>query len=134
LCSPDLTVELVGGAETAGFEANRNYFAYAHKSLPGLNPGVQPRWVAALFGNEALALGFRTIDGIEGLNEVHRLEAAGERIQRIRCYCFCPELLGEVARDLGLKALLRPYRSPSAGEFLLALVGIGRHGRKPPRG
>jgi hypothetical protein len=57
-------------------------------------------------------LGFRTLHGVEGLDEVHRLEEVDGRIVRIRCYCFCPDTLAAVAADLGMAALRGPYRSP----------------------
>jgi hypothetical protein len=59
-----------------------------------------------------VALGFRTLEGREGLNEVHRLEVEEDRVTRVRCYCFCPDTVRTVARHLDLPALDRPYRSP----------------------
>jgi len=59
-----------------------------------------------------VALGFRTLDGVEGLNEVHRLEETDGRITRVRCYCFCPDTLRLVGERLGIPALAPPYRSP----------------------
>lgn len=113
LCAADLTVELVGGAELEGFEQSRSFFAHAHMVLPALGFGENPRWETALYEDEPVALGFRTLHGMEGLNEVHRLHAEEGRIARIRCYCFCPDTLRAVGAHLGLPALDRPYRSPS---------------------
>jgi RNA polymerase sigma-70 factor (ECF subfamily) len=113
LCSADLTVELVGGAELESFEGSKGFFEHAHFVLPQLGFGASPRWETRLYEGEPVALGFRTLDGAEGLNEVHRLEELDGRIARVRCYCFCPDTLRVVGEQLGLPALRRPYRSPS---------------------
>lgn len=113
LCSADLTVELVGGAELETFEDGRSFFEHAHLVLPQLGFGERPHWRTVLYEGEPLVLGFRTLDGLEGLNEIHRIEALDGAITRIRCYCFCPDTLRLVAAHLGLAALDRPYRSPS---------------------
>jgi len=112
LCSADLTVELVGGAELEGFESSRPFFEHAHFVLPQLGFGEHPHWRTEIYQGEPLVLGFRTLDGVEGLNEVHRIEASDGAITRVRCYCFCPDTLRMVAGHLGLGALARPYRSP----------------------
>ncbi len=114
LCSDELTVELVGGAEVETFEGSRAFFEHAHMVLPQLGFGENPHWESALYEGEPVVLGFRTLDGVEGLNEIHRIEASEGRITRVRCYCFCPDTLRVVGEHLGLRALDRPYRSPSA--------------------
>jgi RNA polymerase sigma-70 factor (ECF subfamily) len=112
LCSEDVTVELVGGAQMDGFERSRSFFEHAHMVLPQLGFGANPNWRTALYDGEPVALGFRTLDGVEGLNEVHRLEETDGVVTRIRCYCFCPDTLRLVGEHLGIPALARPYRSP----------------------
>lgn len=112
LCAADLSVELVGGAELEGFERSRSFFEHAHFVMPELGFGTSPRWELAEYLGEPVVLGFRTLDGREGLNEVHRLEEQEGRIARIRCYCFCPDTLRVVGEHLGIHALARPYRSP----------------------
>ena len=74
LCSDDLTVELVGGAQGDGWEQNRNFFTHAHMTMPALGFGLTPNWKTVDYDGERVVLGFRTLDGVEGLNEVHRLE------------------------------------------------------------
>jgi len=113
LCSADLTVELVGGAELETFEGSKAFFEHSHFVLPQLGFGANPRWETLVYEGEPVALGFRTLDGAEGINEVHRLEEVEGRIARIRCYCFCPDTLRALGDHLGLPALRRPYRSPS---------------------
>jgi hypothetical protein len=88
------------------------FFEHAHFVMPQLGFGENPRWETVLYEGEPVALGFRTLDGSEGINEVHRLEEVDGRIVRIRCYCFCPDTLRAVGEQLGLPALRRPYRSP----------------------
>jgi RNA polymerase sigma-70 factor, ECF subfamily len=132
LCVDDLTVELVGGAQGDGWEQNRNFFTHAHMTMPKLGFGLNPRWETADYEGERVVLGFRTLDGVEGLNEVHRLEVSEERITRNRCYCFCPETVAVVAEDLGLTPLPRPWRSPSMGDALLMFAGL-KQARKPAK-
>jgi hypothetical protein len=112
LCSEDLTIEMVGGAQMDSFEKGRIFFEHAHMVFPELGFGENPRWEVAEYRGEIVAIGFRTLDGIEGLNEIHRLEELDGVVTRIRCYCFCPDTLKTVADELGIKSLRRPYRSP----------------------
>lgn len=117
LCSADLTVELVGGARSDTFEQSRTFFAHARWEPPAaiaraMMFGVKPTWRLHSYRGEWLVLGFRVLDGIEGLNEVHRLDEVDGRIGRIRCYCFCPDTLRALAEEIGVPALPRPYRSP----------------------
>jgi len=137
LCSDDLTVELVGGAQGDGWEQNKNFFTHAHMVMPALGFGEKPWWKTADYEGERVVLGFRTLDGVEGLNEVHRLEAGAAeggaaRIERVRCYCFCPETIAEVAREMGVTPLPRPHRSPSFGDVAGALTGLKRRPKARP--
>jgi RNA polymerase sigma-70 factor (ECF subfamily) len=122
LCSENVTGELVGGAEMHTFEKTKKILQYAHMVMPRLGFGTKPWWKVIEYEGEPVMLGFRTLNGVEGLNEIHRFEALDGRIVRLRVYCFCPDTLRAVAGDLGLKALPRPYRSLSAGDALKALV------------
>jgi len=124
LCADDLTVELVGGAQGDGWEQNKSFFGHAHMTMPRLGFGLNPNWRLADYDGEPVVLGFRTLFGVEGLNEVHRLEVGDGRILRIRCYCFCPETLKEVAAELGVPALDRPYRSPDLYSAVRMLTGL----------
>jgi RNA polymerase sigma-70 factor, ECF subfamily len=124
LCAEQVCGELVGGAELGSFEQARKVFEHAHMELPGIGLGKEPRWTVAEYMGEPIVLGFRTLDGVEGLNETHRLEVNEERIVRVRTYCFCPETLAVIAGELGLKALPRPHRSPSIGDFFRGLLGV----------
>ena len=112
LCAADLTVELVGGAELEGFDNSRMFFEHAHMVLPIPGFGTNPRWDLTEYEGEPMVIGYRTLDGGEGLNEIHRIEALDGRIARVRCYCFTPDVLRTVAGELGITALPRPYRSP----------------------
>jgi RNA polymerase sigma-70 factor, ECF subfamily len=132
LCSDELTVELVGGPQGDGWGQNKNFFAHAHMVMPALGFGENPRWKTIDYDGERVVLGFRTLDGVEGLNEVHRLEVGEDRIQRVRCFCFCPETVAEVAREAGVRALYRPHRSPGVPDFLMAVTGLKRRPRMSP--
>ena len=112
LCTADLGVELVGGAELEGFDGSRMFFEFAHMVLPIPGFGSNPRWELVNFEDEPMVIGLRTLDGAEGLNEIHRLEVSDGKITRVRCYCFAPDVLAAVGATLSLKALPRPYRSP----------------------
>jgi RNA polymerase sigma-70 factor, ECF subfamily len=113
MCLEDVSVELVGGAESDGFERSRSFFAHAHFVMPEIGFGSNPNWRVVEYDGEPMVLGFRTLDGYEGINEVHRLETSDGKIARIRCYCFCPDTLRAIGEALGLPALRRRYRSPS---------------------
>ncbi len=117
ICSADLAVELVGGVDLDGFERSRSFFEHAHMELPVPGFPVKPRWELREYLGEWLVLGFRQVDGVEGLNEVHRLEDADGQITRVRCYCFCPDTLRVLGEHLGLPALARMYRSPMPEDF-----------------
>src|SRR5262245_58995666 len=88
LCDEHVCVELVGGVERHTFEEARTVFTHAHMVMPRLGFGANPRWSIAEYEGEPIVLGFRTLDGVEGLNEVHRLETSDGRIVRVRVYCF----------------------------------------------
>ncbi len=113
ICAADLHVELVGGAEFHTFDDSSDFFAHAHFVMPEIGFGENPRWELAEFDAEYIVVGYRTLAGVEGLNEIHRLEVNADKISRVRCYCFCPDTLREVGKALGTPALARPYRSPS---------------------
>jgi RNA polymerase sigma-70 factor (ECF subfamily) len=112
ICAADLCVELVGGVDMDGFERARPFFEHAHFVMPALGFGENPRWELAEYLGETLVLGYRTLNGVEGLNEVHRIEESDGRIARVRCYCFCPDTLAVLGEHLGKRALPRRYRSP----------------------
>jgi len=123
LCAEHVTVELVGGVELDSFEKAKTVFSHAHMVMPRLGFGERPWWKLAEYEGEPIVVGFRTLDGVEGLNEIHRLEALDGQIVRVRTYCFCPETLAVVGDALGSQALPRPHRSPSMGDAVRAMIG-----------
>lgn len=125
ICAADLTIELVGGAESNTFEQGRMFFEHAHRSLPALGFGTQPRWELIEFDGEPMVLGLRTLNGKEGINEVHRIETLDGVITRVRAYCFCADVLRSVGERLNLTIVERPipYRSPSLGDVPGLLFG-----------
>ncbi|HZZ36909.1 MAG TPA: RNA polymerase sigma factor [Caulobacteraceae bacterium] len=112
LCSADLAIELVGGAQSDSFESGSSFFAHAHFVFPALGFGENPWWELAEYEGEPIVVGYRTLDGVEGINEIHRLDVEDGKIARVRCYCFAPDTLRWVAAELGKVALDRRYRSP----------------------
>src|SRR5215813_13334783 len=96
LCADHLSVELVGGVELNSFAKARTVFEHAHMVMPKLGFGEHPSWRVAEYEGETIVLGFRILDGVEGLNEIHRLEAHDGLIPRVRTYCFCPDTLAVV--------------------------------------
>jgi RNA polymerase sigma-70 factor (ECF subfamily) len=113
LCLADVTVDMVGGARMEDFAQGKPTLEHAHFVMPQWGFGESPHWKVVDYAGEPIAIGFRTLDNIEGLNEIWRLEM-GEagKVERIRLYCFTPDVLAAVAKDLGITALKRPYRSP----------------------
>jgi RNA polymerase sigma-70 factor (ECF subfamily) len=131
ICASDLSVELVGGAESNTFEQSRTFFSHAHTVLPAFGFGYNPRWELIEFDGEPMVVGYRTLSGIEGINEVHRLEILDDKIVRVRLYCFCPDTLQVLADSLNKTIVRRPlaYRSPSLPDLpkllLRALIKRG---------
>src|SRR5262245_23650378 len=80
LCDERTSGELVGGVELESFDKAKTIFEHAHMVMPRLGFGERPWWKVAEYDGEPLVLGFRTLDGVEGLNEVHRVEVIDERI------------------------------------------------------
>jgi len=116
LCSEDLSGDLVGGAEMTTFDNVKPVFEHAHFVYPDLGFGENPWWEVIEYEDEYMVVGYRTLNGIEGLNEIHRLEVENNQIMRLRVYCFCPDTLRVVASKLGKNIVERPitpYRSPS---------------------
>jgi RNA polymerase sigma-70 factor (ECF subfamily) len=112
LCLADVTVDMVGGACFETYEAGKVTIEHAHMVIPALGMGEAPRWEVSDYGGEPIAIGIRTLNGLEGLNEVWRFEMGEGGVARLRLYCFTPNLIEAVAKDLGIPALRRPYRSP----------------------
>ena len=133
LCSETVSGELVGGVEGGSFDAIKPFFEHAHMVMPALGFGEGPRWELAEYLGEPVVLGLRTLDGVEGLNEVHRLEVEDGKITRVRLYCFSPETIAVVAEDLELAALPRPHRSPTLKDAIAVMVGLRRRPRAAPR-
>jgi len=112
LCLADVTIDMVGGAGFDGYEAGKMVVEHAHFVMPDWGFGENPHWRVATYEGEPIVIGFRTLDGVEGLNEIWRFEAGEGGVSRVRLYCFSPDVLAAVGRDLGVPALKRPYRSP----------------------
>ena len=53
----------------------------------------------------------QALNGVEGLNEIWRFEMGEGGVSKLRLYCFNPDVLVQVASELGLPVLNRPYRS-----------------------
>ena len=117
ICDTNLATELVGGAEIHSLEDSKVFFSHAHFVYPEAGFGENPWWKVVQYQDEFMLLGLRTLNNKEGLNEVHRLEADNGKIKRIRCYCWCPDTLHEIASEFDMEKVehpLRTYRSPSA--------------------
>jgi RNA polymerase sigma-70 factor, ECF subfamily len=113
LCLDDVTIDMVGGTTYEGFEKGKITLEFAHFVNPAMGFGESPHWQTIDYLGEALALGFRTLGGVEGVNDIWRIEMGDGDIACLRLYCFSPDVLAAVAKDLGLPALRRPYRPPS---------------------
>jgi RNA polymerase sigma-70 factor, ECF subfamily len=134
MCAEHVVGELVGGAEAHSFDQARRIFQHAHMEMPKLGFGLRPWWKVVEYSGEPMIAGFRTLDGVEGLNEIHRIQVENGKIVRVRTYCFCPETLAVVAEALGVRVLPRPHRSPSIGDVIRALLGFRARWRtRPPQ-
>jgi RNA polymerase sigma-70 factor, ECF subfamily len=112
LCLKDVTVDMVGGSSFEGFDDAKMTFEYAHFVKLEWGFGENPNWRVAEYLGEPIVIGFRTLNGIEGLNDIWRLEMGDGGIGRLRLYCFSPDVIAMLAAELGVPALPRPYRSP----------------------
>lgn len=113
LCLESVTVEMVGGSSFEGFDDSKMTFEYAHFVKPEWGFGESPNWRVAEYQGETIVLGFRTLNGIEGLNDIWRFEMGDGGIERLRLYCFSPDVIATLAGELDVPALPRPYRSPA---------------------
>jgi RNA polymerase sigma-70 factor, ECF subfamily len=111
MCLADVTVDMVGGNVMETFDKGKIAIEHAHFVLPQLGLGENPHWKTVVYRGEPIAVGLRTLNGVEGLNEVWRLELGEGGVSRIRLYCFNPDVLATVARDLEIPSLKRRYRS-----------------------
>jgi len=119
LCSEDLSGDIVGGVEMSSFDQIKPVFEHAHFVFPQLGFGENPWWEIIEYEGELMVVGYRTLNGIEGVNEIHRLEVVNDRIVRLRVYCFCPDTLRVIADKLDrpiVERPLTPYRSPTPPE------------------
>lgn len=125
LCAREVSVEMVGGAQAETFEQSRRFFQHAHTVLPLLGFGLAPRWELIEFEDEPMVLGYRTLNDVEGINEIHRIEEHEGVITRVRLYCFCPDVLQAVAELRGMSVVVRPiaYRTPSLPDVPRLLLG-----------
>lgn len=112
MCRADVSIELVGGNIMEGFETGKAAFEHALWVMPEMGLGENPRWEVTVYQGEPIAVGFRTRNDKEGLNEVWRLIPGESGIAHVRLYCFCPDTLHTLAGELSLRALRRPHRSP----------------------
>lgn len=110
LCLAGVGLDMVGGAALEGWGQARVAVHHAYAAAPFL--GADPRWEVVDYLGEPIAVGYRTQNGVEGVNEIWRLEADEEGVSRLRLYCFTPEVIAEVAGALGVPALQKPHRSP----------------------
>lgn len=125
IVSADARVELVGGNEMHGAADSEGFFAHALGRFPG--DERDPRFEVFEHRGEPIVLGFRVWEGVEGLNDASRLAESDGRVDAIRCYCWCPDTLQVLAEEIGVRALPRPYRSPTLEEFQ-ALLAARRAG------
>lgn len=116
IVADDATVELVGGNVMHGRDDNAGFFQHALMPYPG--DDRSPRFELVDYEGEPIVVGFRFWKGVEGVNDISRLEVRDDgRIACIRCYCWCPDTLGVLANALGKPVNPRPYRSPTIEEF-----------------
>jgi RNA polymerase sigma-70 factor (ECF subfamily) len=113
------TIEMPGNLVEVGrkeFERAGSWLwqaVHVHPDLPAeMRP---PKFVneRAIYKGEPIMLAFLVDGGFRLLMAVVRFEELDGQIARIRAYDFSPEVIQEVAADLGLAAGLVPYRFPT---------------------
>ncbi|HYM17065.1 MAG TPA: hypothetical protein VEU06_00755, partial [Micropepsaceae bacterium] len=113
------TVEMLGNLVEVGraeFERKGGWFWHAVNVHPDLPAAIRPpKFVneRSTYHGEPVMLGFLGQGDLRFLMMVGRFEEQDGRIARLRAYNFSPEVLQEVAGELGLKAGFVPYRFPT---------------------
>jgi hypothetical protein len=57
-------------------------------------------WRVVDYLGEPIVIGFRTLNEIEGLNDIWRIEMGDGGIGRLRLYCFSPDVIATLAEEL----------------------------------
>jgi len=115
------TIEMPGMLLETGrsaFERKGSWLWHAVNVHPDLPPGMRPpKWIneRVEFHGEHIVLGFLPPPHERLLQGINRFEEADGQIARIRSYCFNPELVQDIASELGLKAGGILYRIPTPG-------------------
>jgi RNA polymerase sigma-70 factor (ECF subfamily) len=114
LMRDDAVIEM-HGLETEigreGFERERGWFHHNfHDPFDG-SP-ARARWQLADFEDETIVLVFGGVADEGTLTSVMRLEEGDARVQRIRVYALCPDVVREVGAALGHPTRTLGYRFP----------------------
>jgi RNA polymerase sigma-70 factor (ECF subfamily) len=108
-------VEMCGHVYEAGreaFERKGGWFDHNFTNPFDGSPS-EAVWEVVDFRGEAIVLVLYGADGERVVGSVMRFEVLEERIARIRVYALCPDVVEEVATELGLPlSPLRMYRFP----------------------
>lgn len=110
------TIDMLGNLIEVGrkqFESKGSWLWQSVHVHPDLPPELRPpKFVneRVFFQGEPMLLGFLAHGGSKLLMAVVRFEEESGRISRIRAYNFSPEVIREVATELGLNAGVVPYR------------------------
>jgi RNA polymerase sigma-70 factor (ECF subfamily) len=107
-------IELYGSHQEIGraaYARERGWFYHNFHAFDGTPSKL--RCSVATFGDEPLMLVFNVVEGEEKLVSVMRLEERDGRVERVRVYAMCPDVVREVGEALNQK-LAPPfgYRFP----------------------
>ena len=110
------TVEMHGHVYEAGREAFEREDGWFHHNFYNPFDGGRPSdalWEVADFRGEAVVLVLYGADGERAVGAVMRFEELEGAVARIRVYALCPDVVDEVASELGRPVSpLRMYRFP----------------------
>ena len=112
------TVEEVGNLLEVGrrqFQKKGSWLWHAVNVHPDMPPNLRPPKYTnerAIFDGKPLMLGFMVLPDAKFQMAVARFEEVDGKIARIRSYNFNPEVLKEIAGNLGLVEGQVPYRFP----------------------
>ena len=109
------TIEMHGHVYEAGREGFERKDGWFHHNF--FNPldgsPSEAVWKIAEFRSEPVVLVLSDSGPEASLSSVMRFEASGGKVAGIRVYALCPDVVAEVAEELGLKpSPLRMYRFP----------------------
>ena len=115
------SIEMYGHVYESGREAFERKSGWFHHNFFNPFDGGRPSdavWEVVEFRGEPVVLVLHGAEGERVVGSVMRFEDEGDRVARIRVYALCPDVVAEVAGELGRAVSpLQFYRFPMRPDF-----------------